>query len=68
MRKSRFLPHANGTDLHKTYDSAGKSGLHSFTLSPIQTNTDANSAAPDEKAHDEPTHQDLHYIPFFTDF
>ena len=31
-----------------------------------QTNTDAfaNSVDPDEMAHNEPSHQDLHYLPF----
>ena len=37
-----------------------------LTLSALQTNTDtfANSADPDETARIEPSHQDLHCLPF----
>ena len=38
-----------------------------LTLSSLQTNTDtfANSADLDETARNEPSHVDLHYLPFF---
>ena len=37
-----------------------------FNLSTLQTNTEtyANSADPDETARNEPSHQDLHCLPF----
>ena len=40
--------------------------IHILTLSSLQINTDtfANSADPDEMAHNEPSHQDLHCLPF----
>ena len=39
-------------------------------LSALQTNTDtfANSVDPDETAHHEPSHQDLHCLPFCSGF
>ena len=37
-----------------------------LTISSLQTKTDAfaNNADPDETAHNEPSHQDLHCLPF----
>ena len=44
----------------------GQKELHILTISFLQTNTDifANSEDPDETARNEPSHQDLHYLPF----
>ena len=38
-----------------------------LTLSSLQTNMDTfvNSVDPDETAHNEPSHQDLHCLPFY---
>ena len=40
--------------------------LLALTLSALQTKTDtfANGIDPDEMAHNEPSHQDLHFLPF----
>ena len=42
----------------------------SLTLSALQAETTlfANSVDPDEMAHNEPSHQDLHCLPFCFDF
>ena len=37
-------------------------------LSPAEQNVFANSVDPDETAHNEPSHQDLHCLPFCFDF
>ena len=41
--------------------------ISDYTLSALQTKTDnfANSVDPDETAHNEPSHQDLHCLPSF---
>ena len=41
-----------------------------LTLSTLYTKTDAfaNSVEPDETAHNEPSHQDLHCLQFYFDF
>ena len=54
-----FSPCLRKTVLYNTWPFLGNSVLQTVT------NTFANSVGPDEMAHnDEPSHQDLHYLPF----